>query len=117
MAVYAHVAGAERIGPIAILQHSWRLTAGHFWRLSGFFLLFFVGGAVALKAVQLVTSLLATVLLGPLQSLSPSALVAALIDGISNSVLITILTVMLVRVYVQLSGRGSIDVSVPRTGT
>jgi hypothetical protein len=49
--------------------------------------------------------------------LSPSALVVALIDGIANGVFITILTVMLARVYVQLSGGGSIDVSVPSSGT
>ena len=117
LAISAPVAGAEPVGPITIIRRSWDLTAGHFWRLLAFLLLFFVGGAIALKAVQLVAALVATIALGPLNSLSPSALVVALIDGIANGVFITILTVMLARVYVQLSGGGSIDVSVPSSGT
>jgi hypothetical protein len=117
LAVSAPVASAEAASPIAIIRRSWELTAGHFWRLLGFLLLFFIGGAIALKAIQLVAALVATVLLGSLDSLSPSALVVALIDGIANGVFITILTVMLARVYVQLSGRGFIDVSVPSSGT
>jgi len=116
LAMAAPVAGAEAAGPIGIIRRSWDMTAGHFWRLLALLLLFFVGGAIALKAVQLVAALVATVTLGPLDSLSPSALVVALIDGIANGVFITILTVMLARVYVQLSGGGSIDVSVPSSG-
>lgn len=116
LAISAPVAGAEPVGPIAIIRRSWDLTAGHFWRLLAFLLLFFVGGAIALRAVQLVAALVATVTLGPLDSLSPSALVVALVDGIANGVFITILTVMLARVYVQLSAGSSIDVSVPSSG-
>lgn len=117
IAISAAVAGTEALGPIAIIQRSWEITSGHFWRLLGFLLLFFIGAAIALKAIQLLTAILATFLLGPLNSLSPSALVVALIDGIANSAVIAVLTVMLARIYVQLSGRGSIDVSVPSSGS
>lgn len=116
IAISAAVAGAEAVGPIAIVQRSWEITGGHFWRLLGFLLLFFIGAAIALKALQLLADLLATLLLGSIDSLSPSALVVALIDGIGNGAVIAILTVMLARIYVQLSGRGSIDVSVPSSG-
>jgi hypothetical protein len=117
IAISAAVSGSEALGPIAILRRSWELTSGHFWRLLGFLLLFFIGAAIALKAVQMLAALLATLLFGPVDALSPSALVVALVDGVANGVVVTILTVMLARVYVQLSGRGSIDVSVPSSGT
>jgi hypothetical protein len=111
------VAASEAVGPIKILQRSWDLTAGHFWRLLGFLLLLLIGALAALEAIQLVTNLIATFLLGPLDAFSPSALVVALVDGVSNGLVVTVLTVMLARIYVQLSGRGSIDVSVPSSGT
>jgi len=117
LALSVAIASAESVGPVGIIRRAWDLTAGHFWRLLGLLLLLGLGAAIALVAVQMIAALVATLLLGPLDSLSPSALVVALINGIANGVFVTILTVMLARVYVQLSGRGSIDVSVPRTGT
>ena len=113
----APVASAEAVGPITILRRSWNLTAGHFWRLFGFLVLFLVGSVIALAAIQSVIGLLAGLLLGPVDPLSPSALIVALVDAVANAVVITILTVMMARIYVQLSGRGSIDVSVPSSGT
>ena len=117
LAVSTAVASAESLGPVGIIRRSWNLTAGHFWRLLGLLLLLFISAGIALQAVQLIAALVATLLLGPLNSLSPSALVVALINGVANGLFITILTVMLARIYVQLSGRGSIDVSVPSSGT
>jgi hypothetical protein len=111
------LAASEAVGPVKILQRSWELTAGHFWRLLGFLLLVLIGLLATLEAIQLLAGLAATVLLGPIDAFSPSALVVALVDGVSNGLVITVLTVMLARIYVQLSGRGSIDVSVPSSGT
>jgi hypothetical protein len=117
LAISAPVASAEAAGPIAIISRSWELTAGHFWRLLGFLLLFFIGAAIALKAIQLVAALVATILLGPVDPFSGSALLVGLVDAVANGVVLTLLTVLLARIYVQLSGRGFIDVSVPSSGT
>lgn len=117
IAMSAAVASAEAVGPIAIIRRSWDITAGHFWQLLGFGLLFFVGASIALMAIGFVSALVVGILLGPLDPLSVSALIVAIINSILNAAIVTVLTVMLARIYVQLSGRGSIDVSVPSSGT
>ena len=113
----APVASAEAAGPLVIIRRSWDLTVGHFWRLFGFLVAFLVGAAIALAAIQSVTGLLTQLLFGAIDPLSVSALVVGLVDGVANAVVVTILTVMMARIYVQLSGRGSMDVSVPSSGT
>lgn len=117
VAMSAPVASAEAVGPINIILRSWQLSAGQFWRLLGFGFLYFVGAGIALVAIQFVSTVLATLLFGAMDPLSLTALFVALIDAIANAIVFTILTVMLARIYVQLSGRGSIDVSVPSSGT
>lgn len=117
IAMAAPVASAESAGPVALIRKSWDLTAGHFWRLLGFALLFFIGGGVAVWAIAAVTDLLVRILFGAPDPLSVSALILAIVNAIANATVVTVLTVMLARIYVQLSGRGSIDVSVPSSGT
>jgi hypothetical protein len=117
IAMAAPVASAESLGPVALIRKSWDLTAGHFWRLLGFALLFFIGGGIAVSAIAAVTALLVRILFGAPDPLSVSALILAIVNAIANAALVTVLTVMLARIYVQLSGRGSIDVSVPSSGT
>jgi hypothetical protein len=113
LAMAAAVAGAEAVGPIEIVRRSWALSTGHFWRLFGFLLLFLVGAMIAVLAVESVAALVARLLLGPVEPLSVAALLVSLVSAIANAVVVTVLTVMLARIYVQLSGRESLDVSVP----
>jgi hypothetical protein len=117
IAMAAPIASAESLGAIALIRRSWDLTAGNFWRLLGFALLFFVGGVIAVWAVAAVTALLVRVLFGAPDPLSVSALILAIVNAVANAAVVTVLTVMLARIYVQLSGRGLIDVSVPSSGT
>lgn len=117
IAMAAPIASAENLGAIALIRRSWDLTAGNFWRLLGFALLFFVGGVIAVWAVAAVTALLVRVLFGAPDPLSVSALILAIVNAVANAAVVTVLTVMLARIYVQLSGRGLIDVSVPSSGT
>ena len=116
-AMAAPVACAEAAGAIAIIRRSWELTAGHTWRLLGFLLLFLVGASIVILAITSVAGIVAQLLIGPIEPLSGSALLVGLVDGVANGAVIAILTVMLARIYVQLSGRGSIDVSVPSSGS
>lgn len=107
------VASEEPVGPIGILKRSWELTAGNWWRLFGFLLLFLIGAVILMAAVNMAFGAVAVVLLGPIESMSASALVMALIEAILNAGLSVLLAVMLARIYLQLSGKAVETVGVP----
>ena len=115
MIMAAPVASAEPVGPIRIIRRSWALTGGAFWRLLGFLLLFFIGAIILLMAVQVVVILLATMALGPVDPMSASALVVALVQALANAAISTLFSVMIARLYVQLATDGA-QPSVPRSG-
>lgn len=114
MLMTAPVASAEDTGPVAIVQRSWSLTAGHWWRLLGFLLLFFVGAVVALLAVSAVTGAVAALLFGPIEPMSASALLVALVEAVANAAITGLFAVMLARIYAQLAGA---QAGVPNSGT
>jgi len=113
LALMSPVASEERVGPIGILKRSWELTAGNWWRLFGFLLLFIIGAVVLMAAVSAAFGAVAVLLLGPVESLSASALLMALIEAILNAGLSVLLAVMLARIYLQLAGRPVETVGVP----
>jgi hypothetical protein len=117
MLMASPVASEEAVGPIEIIRRSWALTAGHWWRLFGFLVLFFLGAGVTMAAINWAVAFVAVMLLGPIEPMSAAALVVALIDAVVNAAITVVLAVMLARMYLQLAGRGSLDVSVPRSGT
>jgi len=104
MIMSAPLTSAEAIGPIAVIRRSWDLTAGNFWRLLGFMLLFFIAAIVVLFAVHAAVGVAAGLLVGPIEPMSASAVVVALVDALFNAAVTTLLAVMLARMYVQLSG-------------
>lgn len=108
MMVSSAVASAEAAGPVQIIRRSWRLTAGHFWKLFGFILMFFVAALVAVLAIGAAVGAIVALLMGPVEPLSASALVVGLAQGIFNAALTAVLAVMTARIYVQLSGRESV---------
>jgi hypothetical protein len=113
----APVASAEPVGPIGILRDSWRLTAGHWWRLFGFVILFFIAAIVVLVAAGGAVGVLAGVLFGGIEPMSAGALVLALVQALLNAALTVLFTVMLARIYLQLAGRDQVQASVPTRGT
>ncbi|MGI8705522.1 MAG: hypothetical protein ACR2JJ_06990 [Sphingomicrobium sp.] len=117
MLMASPVASEEAAGPIAILRRSWELTEGHWWRLFGFILMFLIGAIVALAAIGAAVGVTAVMLFGPLEPMSATALVVAIVDAVVNGAITLLLAVMLARIYLQLSGVDSLDVTVPRTGT
>lgn len=117
MIMSSPAASAEPIGPIEIIRRSWHLTHGHGWALFGFLVLFFVGAAVLLIAVSSALGSVVTLLLGPVEPMSLSALLVALADAIVQAIVTSLLAIMLARIYAQLSGGGGGRVSVPRSGT
>jgi hypothetical protein len=117
MLMASPVASEEAVGPIAILRRSWQLTEGHWWRLFGFILMFLIGAIIALAAIGAAVGVVAVMLFGPVEPMSASALLVAIVDAVVNAAVTTLLAVMLARLYVQLSGVDSLDVTVPSTGT
>ena len=105
------VASLERTGPLDMLKRSWSLTAGHWAKLFGFLIVALLGAAFVILAVALVVGSLTALLF---DSSGPMTL-AALIQGIAQSVVTGIFsvlfTLMLARIYVQLSGRDTVEKS------
>jgi Membrane domain of glycerophosphoryl diester phosphodiesterase len=106
MLMSAPVASAERVGAIAIIKRSWDLTAGNWWRLFGFFLLFVIAGGVVLVAVNSVMGLLAKLLIGSVDPLTVGALLVAIVGQLVAAAFTVLLMTMLARIYVQLAGNG-----------
>jgi hypothetical protein len=117
MLMSAPVASAERAGPFAILKRSWLLTAGHWWRLFGFMMMFFLVAIVTLLALGAAAGAIGALAFGPIEPLSLSALLVALVQAFANAAITTLFTVMLARIYVQVSGRSGAQASVPSSGT
>jgi hypothetical protein len=94
---------AQGGGPVRLVKDSWRQTEGHWWKLIGFVLLFFVAAIVATRSLQWVVGGAVLVALGPIKAMSLGALVLAVVLTLVGSLFTTIFTVMLVRIYLQLS--------------
>jgi hypothetical protein len=116
MLLSSPVASEESAGPLQIIRRSWALTAGHWWRLFGFLVLFLIGAVVAMSAVSWAVGFVAVMWFGPIAPLSASALIVAIVDAIVNATVTVFLAVMLARIYLQLAGRSPGGSSVPKSG-
>lgn len=110
------VASAERVGPIGILQRSWALTRGNWWRLFAFLLLFVVAAFCAVLATQAVIGSAVALVLGTPEPMSVGALIIALVTQLLISAISVFYFVMVARMYLQLGGRGETQASVPSSG-
>ena len=105
MLMSAPVASAEPTWPVAIIRRSWELTAGNWWRLFAFFILFLIAAIALVGGLGAATGVVVRLFVGPITPLSTGALVVALVQALFNTVVTTCLAVMLARIYVQLSDR------------
>lgn len=115
MLMSSPVASEEPVAPVAIIRRSWALTAGHWWRLFGFLVLFMIGALIAIAAINWAVGFVAITFLGPIDPMSASALLVAFVDALVNAVVTVFLAVFLARIYVQLAGGEA--ASVPSSGT
>lgn len=104
------VAAAEAGGPLAIIRRSWQLTRESVWTLIGFILLLILLLLVVSLAVGAVLGLLILVAAGPPEAGSLSAILLMIVRAVLDTVVSVYTTVMIARIYVQLSGRGVPDV-------
>jgi hypothetical protein len=107
------VAIAERAGPVAILQRSWALSSGNWWRLFVFLLLFWVGAFCLLWAVESVVGLGVQMVTGDIGPLSLGGLLVAIVRQLVSAFLTVNFFVFLARIYTQ---RLSAQSGVPRSG-
>jgi hypothetical protein len=98
------VGAAERAGPLAIIARSWGLTRGHFWRLLGFLLLMAVAALVVVLVATMVIGLIVAAILGAPAPGNAAALIMLLVGGLLNAVFLVVMTTMVARLYLQLSG-------------
>jgi hypothetical protein len=103
------VASTERVGPLTILKRSWELTRGHWGKLFGFLIVFSIAALIALMAVGVVLGSLTALLFDARGPMTFGALVESLLGAIVTGALSVIFTLMLARIYVQLSGRDTVD--------
>jgi hypothetical protein len=99
------VASAEEVGPIAILKRSWKMTAGDWWPLFGFLMIFVVAALIGVLAIGSAAGVIVGLTVGTIQPMSASALIVALVQSLVSAVISTVFAVMVARMYLQLSGR------------
>lgn len=110
------VASAEDAGPFAILRRSWELSKGNWWRLFCFLVLFGIGAIVLLWAIESVVGLLVRMAFDVSGPLTIGNLLIAIVSQLVSAVLSVIFFVLLARIYVQRSGGGTVQASVPSSG-
>ena len=114
MLLTAVVASQEAVGPVALLQRSWNLTAGSWLRLFGFFVLFVIGAGILMLATLTVVGLLVKAISGDLEPFSLGALLVSLATQIVLAAVYVVLMAMVARLYAQAAGG---EPAVPSTGT
>jgi hypothetical protein len=110
------VASAEDAGPWTVIKRSWTLTNGNYWPLFGLEVLLLVAAVVLLLAAQMVGAVIANVVGGDVTPFSVSALILAIFVAAAQAAFTVLASLMLARIYAQLSGRAETQPSVPTTG-
>jgi hypothetical protein len=103
------VASAERVGPFEILKRSWSLTEGHWLKLFLFLLVALFAAVLILATVSMVVGSLVLILFGSAEPMSVGALIGALVESVFTGIFSVLFTLMLTRIYVQLSGRDTVE--------
>ena len=109
------VSSAENIGPIGIIQRTWSMTRGSWWRLFAFVLLFLIAVLLLMVATGAIVGIVVGILLGTPEPMSVGALIAALITQLVMAAITVVFVVMIARIYLQLA-RQNVEATVPSTG-
>lgn len=103
------VASVEAVGPLAMLTRSWQLTSGHWLKLLGFLVVLSIAGLIVILSVAAVVGSLTALLFDSRGPMTLAALIEALISAIVTGMFSVLFTLMLTRIYVQLSGRDTLE--------
>jgi len=97
------VCAAESVGPIGIIMRSWELTRGHFWKMLGFALLFWLAAFVAILAVSAIIGIVIVLIAGPPLPGSASAFILLLLSAVLQAIVTSLFATMIARIYAQLA--------------
>ncbi|HEX6661148.1 MAG TPA: hypothetical protein VF067_04675 [Sphingomicrobium sp.] len=108
-------AAGEGGGPIHLIKRGWQLADGVYWKLFGFLVLTLIAAIVVVLFVgQIMVGILVHTMLGTIHPYSIGALISALLTSAVSAAFAATFSVILARIYVQLSGRKA---SAPSSGT
>ena len=111
------IAAAETGNPIRLASRSLQLARGNYLRLLGFVIIALAGAGVIVIATQVGVGSVIVLVFGRPNPGSMSALLMGLVAGLLQGAFTVVTATMLARMYVQLSGRGEAQASVPSSGT
>lgn len=107
------LAVSESRNPIVELKRNWGLTSGNWWRLAGFFILFFAASMIVTRVAYMILGTIVRLAGGDFSPMSLAALVLALMLSILGAAFATVLSIMVARIYVQLACPDHASTSVP----
>jgi len=108
------VAVAEHQGPVGILQRSWDLSTGNWWRLFIFLVLFWIGALCLLWSIEIVVGLGVKAVSDDIGPLSLGGLVIAIVSELASAFISVNFFIFLARIYTQRAGgQGA---GVPKSG-
>ncbi|WP_265530078.1 glycerophosphoryl diester phosphodiesterase membrane domain-containing protein [Sphingomicrobium marinum] len=110
------IIAAENHGPLQSLKRSWHLTKGHFWRLLAFFLLIALGALLVMGGIGLIANLALALIFGDPEPMSIGALAYGLVATLLQAAVTVVYSVMVARIYRQLSAETVAYASVPDAG-
>jgi hypothetical protein len=97
------LAAGEEGGAFRLIARSWRLTAGHGWRLAGTLLLVTIAYGIGMLAIQSLAGLAVVALLGPPAPGSIGAFLITLLGAGVATLVTPYLATFFARIYAQLS--------------
>lgn len=98
------IAAVDPGNPFELIGRSWRLTAGHVWKLIGFLILVGVLIGVLRLAIAAVAGILFALVAGPIEAGSTSQWLVIVVMALVNMVVAAYFTSLVARIYAQLAG-------------
>jgi hypothetical protein len=96
---------AEPVGPVAMIKRSWRLTAGHFWRLFGTLVAIGIVFLIVTFAISVAFGLVVLATVGNPLTNPTAAFFLELLSALFTSAVAVFLLSFTARIYLQLSER------------
>jgi hypothetical protein len=98
------IAAVDPGNPFELIGRSWRLTAGHVWKLIGFLILIGVLILVLRLAIGAVAGILFALIAGQIEPGSTSHWLVIVVMALVNMVVAAYFTSLIARIYAQLAG-------------
>ncbi len=98
------VTSEERAGPVEIIKRSWSLTKGNYWKLLGTYLAVMIVTSLVIMALTSGLGVLVFLAAGPPAFGNAAFIAITLIEVFLQTIMVTLLIVLIARIYAQLAG-------------